>query len=214
MWFIYQLMIYHVLSIIFISLFKKPYLGFAVIIIPAILYSIGLKEIPSTLMISENHVEGLYPDMFFYYLFGGIIGSNLRSSMIVFLHKWRLKFLIMFCTWIVLWIFNRTGYREWRYDSINLICNTIGIIAVLILCANVEFKKFFVPVAPFLIFAVHPFVLEVFQKINYLVFPHTTLFAVIDYFGSVILTILFVVLLGRFTSKFLPSAYSILLGKR
>lgn len=214
MWFIYQLMIYHLLSIIFIPLFRRLYWGLAIIIIPAILYSTGLKEIPSSIIILGNHIEGIYTDMFFYYLFGGIIGANIKNTLTVFSHKWMPFFWAMLCSWIILWIFNRIGYKEWRYDSINLICNTIGIIAILLLSANIEFKNFFIPVAPFLIFAVHPFLLEVFQKINYIIFPHTPIFAIMDYFVSVIITVILVILLGRFSSKYIPSIYSILLGKR
>ncbi|MEE1075054.1 MAG: acyltransferase family protein, partial [Acutalibacteraceae bacterium] len=164
-----------------------------------------------------SFATGIYPDQFMYYFLGAFFAKYKP------LPKKQVKktAIIMLVICQVIWFINKLGYKEWRYNVLYLIFCAISVYSILILMFSAE--KLFVNESKllskflkhsFIIFALHPFIIEIFQKIIYLIFPHNEVTAICDFVLSPVLTITLCVLFGNIINKICPKFYSLITGGR
>lgn len=210
MWFVYQLIIYtFILSPFIIYVLRNKIIFLFIICILGIMYSFSFLEIPP---LSHHSLGiGVYPDMLAYYCIGAYLGKYK-----CFPEQSKKIGIILVTLAQIVWIINRDGFKTWHYNYLNFIFCFFSILGVLFIIFGL--KRSFNMNCSFLscsfyIFAIHPFVLECVQKINYMIFPHNNLFALLDYMLSPMLTILISILLALNLKKYQLKMYHLFGGR-
>lgn len=83
----------------------------------------------------------------------------------------------------------------------------------LVLCCNVSIPKSFAALS-FMIYALHPFVLEAVEKCFYVLFPHRGIWMLVDYIVAPIICLLIIFVVCLLWKKVLPSVYKVFNGGR
>lgn len=216
MWYIYQLILYVLLTPIIYKIVSSKISCIATTSLLFAAYSLNYLEIPNLSLITP--FIGLYPDMLLYFILGCIAGRQL-SSINININK-KLWLFTLFGA-VLIWLINRNGYKMWRYNSLNMIFILFGIATIfLFVCTrNQEFRwknKILSWVAnnTFFIFAFHPVLVEILQKITRFLFPQSSVVALIEYIIVPILAIAICLVASAFTKKFTPRLRWVLTGGR
>ena len=209
MWFIYQLIIYVALSPLLLFIYKNIWSSAALVIILGVLYSYGFHELP--FLSKDTIAVGLMPNMFCYYSIGAILAMH--QGVLEKLSNKKLAYLLIvvaqFC-----WLFNRVGYKVFRYNSLDFLFCFLSVLGVLLLMASKENRKSWGGQnCTFLVFAMHPIMLIVMQKVSLIVLPHNLLIASFAYFIYPVVIILFIYYADRLISK-VPRIHQVLTGGR
>lgn len=218
MWFIYQLMIYTALCPLFIMLLKSKIASYAFLLILAGLYALNFTELPK--LSSFSMASGIYPDQLFYYFLGAFFAR--RKPLFKKEHNKKIACIILILSQVI-WLFNRAGYKEWRFNLLYLMFCAMSVYAILVLIfsSTAEFKNIneskilkLLMKSTFIIFAAHPFIIELVQKLFYILLPHNAFFALMDFIFSPLVSIAICVLAGSLINKISPRLYRILTGGR
>ncbi len=216
MWFIYQLIIFSVLSPLILFLVNKRVYGYITVVALFVLYSLGFEEIPN--LSSHTIIVGLYPNQFCYFLFGALVGKN----KLIPSKDCRKTAIVLFVLGQIVWIVNKGVYKEWKSNALYIIFGLLSIYAVFLFLAshkeefiiNEKSKLTLLINNNFIIFACHPFILEAVQKIMYYLLPHNSLGAIIDFIVSSLITILICVVIGEMLKKANLRVFRVLTGGR
>ena len=212
MWYVYQLMIYVVLTPLIFVLVKSNVVMMITVALLFTIYSLGCLEIPNFSVFTI--ARGVYPDMLLYFLIGAWFGF--RKPLFKIRNNYLSFILLSLATFI--WILNRQGYKEWIFFVGNISYILLVIVAIVIYKSSNPSKgnQLVDKLKPhtFIIFVLHPFVVEVYQKLMYIIMPHCGIGAMVDYIISPVLTIFTCVLFSKFFKKLSPRFYSIVVGGR
>lgn len=153
----------------------------------------------------------------FYYFIGAILGYHYREwveSVVTLKKKWQIGITIgLFCVVAVLFWFKNVC----KIDSVELVMIRDLFMAFLmvffVVICNVRITGFFAGLS-FMIYCIHPLLLEMIEKTIYLCMPHTELWMVLDYILAPALCILIITGVCALWKKWLPSVYQLLNGGR
>ena len=209
MWFIYQLIIYVALSPLLLFIYRNKWCSVVLVLLLGTLYSSNLHELPS---LSKNTIAvGLMPNMFCYYSIGAVLAMH--QSVLAKLSSKKLAYILIFVAQFC-WLFNREGYKLFHYKSLDFLFCFLSVLGVLLLMASTENRKSWGGHnCTFLIFAMHPIMLIVMQKVSLIVLPHNMLIASVAYFIFPVVIILFIYYTERLVSK-VPRIHHVLTGGR
>lgn len=214
MWYIYQLILYVLLTPIIYKIVSSKIGCVTITTLLFAVYSLNYLEIPNLSQLTP--FTGIYPDMLLYFILGCIAGKQELS-----INLNRKLWLFTLFGAILIWLINRREYKAWRYYSLNMIFILFGIATIfLFVCTrNQEFRwknkiLSWVACNTFFIFAFHPVLVEIMQKIMRFLLPKSSVFALIEYIIVPIFAIAICLVASAFTQKFAPRLRWILTGGR
>ena len=153
---------------------------------------------------SNNELFQNYP----YYVFG--IYLSLKQKNIVFKsYDNKLKLLSILII-VIIFIMN---INTNKYYVLNVIFRCFVVATTWIAFDNIDYNMHSFYKNSFFIYMIHEIILEVIEKLLFLLFDHNEIFALIDYFLAPAITLLIIYIIYRFLLLF-PKTMSLLTGAR
>lgn len=206
-WFMYQLILFSLLYPIFKQIIRNKTLSIFILISATVLYLLKGDCLPS----ESWHVIRL--SAFIFYWFGAILGkyyfdetkSAPGDASIVF----PILAFAVFGIFILLINFNNMEF----WGNFDIIRNAALMIGLYLVIGKLKIS-FTWNIPLFMIYAIHPILLEIIEKIVYLIFPHSPTFALIDYIFAPVITIAIIISICFLLKKYVNGLYRVVSGSR
>lgn len=208
-WFIFYLIFCILLSPLFELLTRNKYVCSMVF-----LGIIILLQVNSSLHLFQ--VEFNHYNAFVQYFAGASIGRHMFEKIVNPPKKW-IYLLSIFCFFTIATFFYLHEYNAFRYSQPGFCSLILTVYAISFYWVFDVFhirKVYTFYNNSFLIYAMHGILLPILVKIFYLILPNQPIFAFMNYFLSVLLTISVICLFARISKKYTPTFYALLSGKR
>ena len=213
-WFMYQLILLNLIYPLFKVVLKNKYVSFTILAISTILYLLKGDLIPY----DDIYIIGLSP--FIYYFSGAILGKFYDKEITDGSFNYRKRNVINILS-LILWIITSILIRYFDMSVDGTIGNIVVIRNISLIIFVFGILHFFetknvkrIEGVTFLIYALHPIILESVEKMIFIFLPHTPIIAIMDYLVAPAITLIIVVLVGKAWKKILPKFYYIMIGQR
>lgn len=150
-----------------------------------------------------------------YYFIGAILGHFYSQQVQDVVNMDKKKQVILIAGLLVVsGVLFRIGYfNKWLWMAVLRDLSTAFLMFFTVIYFNVRIGGWFAALS-FMIYSVHPLLLEIIEKVIYLVFPHNDLWMMVDYVVAPIVCLGLIVVICLLWKKLLPGVYKVFNGGR
>lgn len=203
-WFVFDLILFAIACPIIYTLLKNKIIGIITILISYVLFCVNIR-LPGKIFYRS--------DAILYYLVGAYIGIHFFKEFATRLvGKWRVFSMLVVFICLLFIDGDMTAYKNIDIQPILLCVFALAAWGGFDLLKNETYYKF--EVESFLIYAMHLNVGAIVTKILYLFLPKNTVFSVVNYLGTIVITILLIVNFSNIIGKVSPKLKKLVSGSR
>lgn len=206
-WFVFDLIVFVIISPLINLLISKKHLGLFVIVGLLILRIFNIK-LPATIFFESESI--------YYYILGSYIGKHYFNIFATKRNKRSQGISAIFFVVIIV-LFVLLAYSVFRMNmALVAVAKMLGALSFWVVadCIIDKVKQRSFMNDSFVIFALHKNVISIFVKLFYLALPKHPLMAIANYLVSPVLTVMLICFLCAFMKKFMSKIYIILTGAR